>query len=701
MNLQASDLEMFARLRIPIELLEGAGIVRVTDKEAREDYGIRGGGDMAGVAFPYFKPSTMLNGRRRWYLRIRRDHPEVEDGREKKKYVAPYGDRKHLYFPPTPELFADVSVPIVLVEAEKSVLALTAWAGRVGRKILPIAMGGCWGWRGQVGIKETASGERVPDHDAIPDLNICRDGRKTYVLLDANCGSNPKVQQARGALVRQLRKQGAAVAILDLPSGDGINGPDDHIGVMGDEALSKLFEGAGDGAKILDDVQTFISRFVRMSQSQSCAVSLWILHTYVFRHAIWTPYLAVTSAAMRCGKSRLLETVSFLVRKPWYTSSASAASLFRDIDRNKPTLLLDEVDALFKGDQEMSQAVRAVLNAGAHHKGTVSRIVGKGAEMTTKNFSAYCPKALAGIGNLPSTVADRSLHIRLERKTSEEKVERLRERVIEPEAAPLRRKITEWTEKHADQIGNTETDLPAELNDRQQDGAEILLAIADSAGGRWPEKSRIALIELSTGEIAADQSITTQLLRDIHVIFEQVGGDKILSKDLVEKLATIETSPWAEWKNQKPITVIQLARLLKEFKIFPETIRIGDDRAKGYEWVSFADAWERYSSTPSSTRDSVTDQYPCAETDVLTRDTHFCVTDRKSASNPHDCCVVTDVTDQKRGDGQEDKAAPIYEDLELPCPAHGRHRQWWVKILPDGGEMTCGKCCPEPKDGTT
>jgi len=88
-NLQASDLEMFARLRIPIELLEGAGIVRVTDKEAREDYGIRGGGDMAGVAFPYFKPSTMLNGRRRWYLRIRRDHPEVEDGREKKKYVAP------------------------------------------------------------------------------------------------------------------------------------------------------------------------------------------------------------------------------------------------------------------------------------------------------------------------------------------------------------------------------------------------------------------------------------------------------------------------------------------------------------------------------------------------------------------------------------------------------------------------------------
>jgi hypothetical protein len=144
-------------------MLERAGVVRVTDREARDGYGIRGGGDMAGLAFQYFEPSTMANGRRRWYVRVRRDNPQIDGGKEKNKYMSPYGDRKHLYFPPCPELFSDTSVPIVLVEAEKSALALMAWSERAGRIILPLAMGGCWGWRGQTSITTTATGERVPE----------------------------------------------------------------------------------------------------------------------------------------------------------------------------------------------------------------------------------------------------------------------------------------------------------------------------------------------------------------------------------------------------------------------------------------------------------------------------------------------------------------------------------------------------------
>lgn len=238
------DLEGFAKLSIPAELLDLAGVVRVTDSEARTTYGIKGSGNMAGIAFPYFEPETMSNGRRRTSVRIRRDHPELEDGKAKRKYVAPYGDRKRLYFPPTPELFADTTVPIVLVEAEKSSLALTAWAARTNRKILPIAMGGCYGWIGKTGIKETPTGERVPETGAIRDLNICREGRCTYVLLDANCANNPKVLAARSQLVRQLRKQGAHVHVLDLPAREGCNGPDDYIGIAGDGAMAAVLDAA-------------------------------------------------------------------------------------------------------------------------------------------------------------------------------------------------------------------------------------------------------------------------------------------------------------------------------------------------------------------------------------------------------------------------------------------------------------------------
>jgi hypothetical protein len=224
------------------------------------------------------------------------------------------------------------------------------------------------------------------------------------------------------------------VSVLDLPPGDW-NGPDDYIGVNGDETMARLFDGADAGAAILDDVVAFIRHFVVLAEAQATAIALWCAHTHAFEVAIWTPYLAITSAEKRCAKSRLLETVGYLVRSPWQTAGATAASLFREIDRKKPTLLLDEVDALFKGDKKFAQMVRAVLNAGAHYRGAVSRVVGRGADMESKDFRVFCPKALAGIGALVDTVADRSLPIRLKRKLQSEKVERLRESTLAGEKA--------------------------------------------------------------------------------------------------------------------------------------------------------------------------------------------------------------------------------------------------------------------------
>jgi uncharacterized protein DUF3631 len=679
-TLTQADLEDFARLSIPAELLDLAGVVRVSDSEARSTFGIKGGGDMAGIAFQYFDPETMSNGRRRIYVRIRRDHPELEDGKLKKKYVAPYGDRKRLYFPPTPELFADVTVPIVLVEAEKSSLAMTAWSGRTGRRILPLAMGGCYGWIGNTGIKETPTGERVPETGAIHDLNICRDRRSTYVLLDSNCTSNPKVLAARSRLVRQLRKQRADVHIVDLPVGQGINGPDDYIGVMGDEAMTQLFEGTADGAKILNEIACFIRRFMRMPESQVIAVTLWCAHTYAVQAAIWTPYLAVTSAEKRSGKSRLLELLSFLVQEPWSTSSASAASLFREIDQRQPTLLLDETDPLFKADKETAQAIRGILNAGAHYKGVVSRIVGQGSAMKNKNFSAFCPKALGGIGSLPDTVADRSLPIKLKRKPPGEKVERLRERFVEPLAKPLRQSLANWITKKLPTLQDALPDLPEELNDRQQDGAEPLLAIADAAGDDWSERARAALCEIYGTHPADDTSLGIQLLGDVRLIYYEDLADKMPTTELLEKLWKVETSPWAEWNHGKPMTASGLSKLLRPFEIFPKTVRIGTGTAKGYERVHFEDAWGRYlpnsspisasSSSPVVTRSQSSTQASVEHSSTRNTETH--VTGSRRKSSPVSMGIVTAVTDQK---GEETSLEGKTEEcgVQQSCYVRGGH----------------------------
>jgi len=80
--------------------------------------------------------------------------------------------------------------------------------------------------------------------------------------------------------------------------------------------------------------------------------------------------------------------------------------------------------------------------------------------------------------------------------------------------------------------------------------------------------------------------------------------------------------------------------------------------------------------------------------------THFskgqregCVEDPKVEESPVSTLVVEDVEDQNGGKRLgEEKTAPIYEDLELPCAMHGSHRLWWIRIAADGGEMVCGKC---------
>ena len=141
------DVQMFDRIGVPPDLLEEAHIERVSDRDARERFGIQGpvSKNMAGIIFPYYSHVTA----QRVTARVRRDNPEIEDGKPKNKYISAYGDGRHLYFlPDARQKLQEPSTPIVLVEAEKSVLALTAWARRTGTDVIPVGTGGCWGWRG-------------------------------------------------------------------------------------------------------------------------------------------------------------------------------------------------------------------------------------------------------------------------------------------------------------------------------------------------------------------------------------------------------------------------------------------------------------------------------------------------------------------------------------------------------------------------
>jgi Protein of unknown function (DUF3631) len=123
------------------------------------------------------------------------------------------------------------------------------------------------------------------------------------------------------------------------------------------------------------------------------------------------------------------------------------------------------------------------------------------------------------------------------------------------------------------------------------------LAIADVAGGAWPQKARSAAEGVT--RCGDEQSARTQLLADIREVFATQHADRLSSGALVTALVAIEGRPWAEWRRGQPLTASGLAKLLRPFGIAPEQVRIGDRGGiRGYQLGQFGDALARYVPIP-------------------------------------------------------------------------------------------------------
>lgn len=358
-------------------------------------------------------------------------------------------------------------------------------------------------------------------------------------------------------------------------------------------------------ADLLEQVEAFLRRFVVMDPDACTAVTLWVAHVYAFRAWDTTPYLAVTSATKRSGKSRLLEVLELLLgeQRALFTANISPASLYRVVDRSPGrALLIDEQDRI--GNKERQEELSGLFNSGWRRRGgSVVRVVGQGTSMRPENFATFSPKVLAGIGTLPDTVADRSIPIRMRPRLRSEVVERLRDRDAEEQAVPIRVELSTWaSEDVVEQLRRARPALPDAIHDRAQDVWEPLLALADSAGGAWPDRARAAAVRLGEASDAiSDQSTGLLALEHVRDTFHDRGNpEAIWSEDLLAALVARDDGPWAErWGGYidtgRPQSAAQrLARILHPFDVSPRQVRIGGKTKKGYVRTDLADAWARH-----------------------------------------------------------------------------------------------------------
>jgi hypothetical protein len=352
-------------------------------------------------------------------------------------------------------------------------------------------------------------------------------------------------------------------------------------------------------ADLLDEVAKTIERFVVMPSSAALtAVSLWVLHTWTVEAAHATPYLLVISAEKRSGKTRLIEVLVPMVREPWATADSSVAAIFRKIEQDRPTMFLDEIDAIFSTQAERTEPLRAVVNAGNRRSGTVSRCVGESQDV--RDFSVFCPKLLAGIdkgSKLPDTIRDRSLTISMVRRTSTEKVERLRPHRLDLELEGLRLDLDAWSSGAVSTLMDVEPDMPEELDDRGADAWEPLIALADLAGGDWPAMAREAAVALR--EEGEEDTVTNGAL--ILGAIQELLGDRltISSAEVVEHLNERDDLPFGGWRDGHGTDPRTLARLLKPYRVKPRKVRLPDGSIRqGYHRDDLEDAFARWLPVP-------------------------------------------------------------------------------------------------------
>ena len=393
---------------------------------------------------------------------------------------------------------------------------------------------------------------------------------RSFVELQRTSGSEAITKQIEFAKVPETDADEA-----DIPDSPG--------------ALTLPASTAQNGSSLMCDLVAAVRRSVIVSEFSAVMIALWVVFTHVFERFTIAPLLAITSPEKRCGKTNMLTFLARLCRAAFAASNMSDAAIYRCIKQEKPTLLMDEADTyLLK-----NKAMIGILNSGYKMKtGFVVRSAKNGVEKMT----TFCPKAIAMIGEMPETLKDRAIHIRLERKSPDEKVE------IVPEQGPdelslLCSRLVRWASDNGNAVARVKPEALGLNNDRAEDNAKPLLAIASIMGGNWLERAQTAF---EAHADASDKSLShgELLLTDTARAFAQSGRTQLLTVELLGCLLDQEEAPWPTFSRGRAMTPRDLAGMFKQFGINSTQMRHGNGQVgRGYLREQFTQAFARYVKT--------------------------------------------------------------------------------------------------------
>lgn len=323
------------------------------------------------------------------------------------------------------------------------------------------------------------------------------------------------------------------------------------------------------------------------------SVVLWALHAHVvYTSFSTTPRLSVCSKEPGSGKSLVLELLAHIVPNPMLSVHLTPGVVWRSLEHGTPTLLMDEADTIFgkAGSGSSHRELRGILNAGYRRGARVPRCVGS---EDVRWFNVFGPVAFAGIGQLPETLATRSIVVRMrKRRASDPDVQPFDDELVAPHLARVFKACEVWGAYAVDPLKVAVPDVP--VINRAAQIWRPLVAIADLAGSGWGERARVACKQLTEQKPPPLGELLLAAVRDVF------RDDKQLSTgELMGRLAELPDPQW----RYDTFTGRAMSRLLAGYDVRSQTIRVGGQPMRGYTRKSFEDAWGQYLDTEESEHD--------------------------------------------------------------------------------------------------
>ncbi len=342
----------------------------------------------------------------------------------------------------------------------------------------------------------------------------------------------------------------------------------------------------------LREIDAMLKSHLIVVPEERWTMGLWVVFSYAldsFRHS---PRLLVTSPQMQCGKTTALSLLSALSYKALHVSSLTPATLFRIMDKERPTIIADEADTYIYGNENM----RNVLNNG-HSKAGSLVMRCEGDQNEVKLFDAFGAMVIGQIGLPPPTVWDRSIPIMMKRKKATENTKPflLQDDATIKKCHDIQSKILRWAQDNSNALKSSAVQLPSFLHGRNADKWYPLFAIADLAGDPWRSRVEQAARRAVSLESPDDAELSNQLLMDIRDVFRGNGLQAMMTASLLFDLNIMDDRPWKLLNNGKAMEARKMSDLLRPFGIAPQNIRFANGgQKKGYIFADFIDAFERY-----------------------------------------------------------------------------------------------------------